>query len=255
MPQILGDGILPRACKLVVYGKEKTRKSFLSMQLCKCVGRGENFLGIETTKGRSMYLQSELSPAAVQMRMKVDWMDGYVCNVYSLKLDQKDGIKNFLDTVCEIGPDLVVIDPLYKVLSGDLNDASAVQTVLDVLDEAIECTGASIVVIHHENREGRIQGSGRILQWPDGILRMRKKDKDGPCHTLQFEAMRHCVQTPKDISLVFNNMTNGFDVSDEMSLKEKVVGYLEETGDVEGLKGRFPKENQVTLRSDRKSVV
>ncbi len=249
-PQILGDGILPRACKLVVYGKEKTRKSFLSMQLCKCVGRGESFLGIETTKGRTVYIQSELSAAAVQQRMRVDWGDGYLANVYSLKLDERQGAKDFLDTVAEVEPDLIVIDPLYKVLTGDLNDASAVQVVLDVLDEAIAETGTAVVLVHHENREGKVQGSGRILQWPDGVLHMRKKTPESAKHRLVFEAMRHCVKTPKDIHLVFNDETCEFDVSEEMTLKEAVMAWLDGNGgNGDGLQGQFPDANGVTLRS------
>jgi len=252
-PQILGDGILPRACKLVVYGKEKTRKSFLSMQLCKCVGRGETFLGIDTTQGRSVYIQSELSAAAVQQRMKADWGDGFVANAYSLKLDERQGAKDFLDSVAEVNPDLVVIDPLYKVLTGDLNDASAVQVVLDVLDEAIEETGTSVVLVHHENREGKVQGSGRILQWPDGVLHMRKKTPESPKHRLVFEAMRHCVKTPKDIHLVFNDETCEFDVSDEKTLKERVFEWLDSGGEPEELEREFPEENGITLRGYRKN--
>src|SRR4030042_841248 len=62
---------LPKQGKAEIYGQAKAGKSFMCLQIARCIGSGEPFLGIPTEQGRVLYLQFELGVGALQNRMRL----------------------------------------------------------------------------------------------------------------------------------------------------------------------------------------
>ena len=236
MPPIIHDGILPLATKLLLYGNEKLGKSFLAQQICECVSMGEPWLGVGTTKTRTLLMQFEIPLLLFRERIIRPNDNWFIGTVHNLKLDTKEGRKEINEIVENVRPGLVVLDPFYKILSGDLNDASLVQGVLDSIDDLVFKYGCAVIIVHHTNKMENIQGSRRLQQWPDTLVKLggnpRKVDR-----SIEVEFGRHMVEGVEFGKLEFKNgVFSRLGISKRDMWKEMVkCGCDEESMRVAGL--------------------
>jgi hypothetical protein len=78
----------------------------------------------------------------------------------------------------EISADVVIVDPLYSIMSGDETDQKAVREVLSVFDKIIEATGCALIVVHHTTKGhsgdrqaiDRAAGSGLFARHCDSMI-------------------------------------------------------------------------------------
>lgn len=78
----------------------------------------------------------------------------------------------------------VVIDPIYKVITGDENSASEMANFCNQFDKIAEATGASVIYAHHHSKGAqgskksmdRASGSGVFARDPDALLDMIELD-------------------------------------------------------------------------------
>jgi len=177
------DPWLPRRGKCMIYAPAKAGKSTLCIQMSRCIGVGLPFLGLSTVQGRVLYFQHELGMEVLQQRMNdtgQTYDDVYVATTFSMKLDTEAGQRQMLAEVDSVRPDVLIIDPFYKVLKGDENESLDVRVVLDFLDtltdEPYKC---SIVLIHHPGKDiekgGR--GSSVLEDWVDAYIEMKRISK------------------------------------------------------------------------------
>jgi hypothetical protein len=68
-----------------------------------------------------------------------------------------------------VEPDVVMLDPWYKTLSGEENDNSVVKQATDFLDSVIEGFKTSIIIIHHPARTSP-SGAEEALFWRTGWI-------------------------------------------------------------------------------------
>src|SRR3990167_11287587 len=68
---------LPKRGKALIYGHAKTGKSYLCLQIARCIGSGLPFLWMPTTKGGVVYAQFELGEEILQYRMKEETKQDY----------------------------------------------------------------------------------------------------------------------------------------------------------------------------------
>jgi len=215
-PFIVGDGVLPQRGRLIIYGQAKSGKSTLAMQLARCIGSGQPFLSLPTKEATVLYLQSEISEDMLQERLKQSGQD--YPNVYvgtrDLKLDTKTGYELFLHALDEVRPGVLIVDPLYKLFTGDENEGKDVRAILDKLDDVIRAYGCSIVLIHHsgKDKDKGSRGSSVLNDWPDAVLELQRlRGKEHRCKLIA-RLMRHA--SPFDpIEIVLDNFE--FALADE----------------------------------------
>ena len=150
-PFIINDW-LPMQGKMLLYGGAKKGKSFLALQIANAVGCGKPFLGQHTSESGVLYLQFELAPATLRDRMTMSGLpynNVWVGTTFHMKIDTNRGQDRLDQCIAAIEPDLVIIDPLYKVLSGDENNVADMMVVLEFLDTLIETYNCSFLIIHH----------------------------------------------------------------------------------------------------------
>ena len=209
---ILGKGILYAGTKAIVYGRYKSMKSMLVQRLGLDVANGTPWLGIETPpKGLPvLYLQLELPHARLQKRVIamsngqrwtkepiVFWTEHF------LKLDTPLGMAKLDSHLNRWRPRLLIIDPVYKVLSGDILDAHSIQVLLDNMDKVIEKYMCSIILVSHtrkpikdmDNGGGRssddLLGSVFFSAWADSVIKVEKGD--GKLR-VNFDVIRHAEE-------------------------------------------------------------
>lgn len=197
---------LPKQGKAMIYAPAKSGKSFLCMNIARCIGMGEPVLGMATNQGKVLYIQSELGAKVLQDRIKMtgqEYENVFIGTTFALKLDQTGG-KNLLRNALEdVKPDVLILDPLYKLVSGDENESKDMRTIADFLDEVIEVYGCSILIIHHPGKDIKKGGRGSsvIEDWVDSAIEMRKTSKNGENLKVKLtpKLLRHASTPPEAI--------------------------------------------------------
>ncbi len=174
---------LPKQGKCLIYAPAKAGKSTLAVQIARCIGVGEPFLGIPTQQGSVLYIQCELGTKVLQDRLNKTgqaYDNVFVGTSFSLKLDTTSGqrqLQTALDTIC---PNVLIIDPLYKVISGDENESADMRKICDFIDLTIETFECSIVIFGHPGKDISRGNRGSVIMedWVDTCIEMKKINTD-----------------------------------------------------------------------------
>lgn len=171
----------------------KSRKSWLLEELAIGIAGGVGWQGFDTPRPRRVVLLDlEIRGDALARRLHtiaaavgaprevlrenlrvLPWRGFWESHKWG------DGVwKEARDQIEALAPDLVVVDPIYCLLSGDENDHQAIRSLLSDLRRLGESSGAAVVVSHHHAKGGaadrtvvdRASGSGVWGRFPDAIL-------------------------------------------------------------------------------------
>lgn len=190
LPEELIEGILRRGHKMLISGSSKAGKSFLLMELCIAIAEGKPWLGFPCRKGRVLYVNLEIDPAsAINRFLKIygalgvpmeNSKDIVVWNLrgHAVPLDQL--VPKLVRRVRDRHFDAIVIDPIYKVITGDENNASEMGAFCNQFDKICTETGCSTIYCHHHSKGAqgtkkamdRASGSGVFARDPDAQLDM-----------------------------------------------------------------------------------
>lgn len=190
LPEELISGILRRGHKMLISGSSKAGKSFLLMELCVSIAEGRPWLGFLCKKGRVLYVNLEIDPAsAVNRFLKIYEalgipaanMDSIVLwnlRGHAVPLDQL--VPKLIRRVRDQKFDAIIIDPIYKVITGDENNASEMGAFCNQFDKICTETGCSTIYCHHHSKGAqgmkkamdRASGSGVFARDPDAQLDM-----------------------------------------------------------------------------------
>ena len=196
LPTELIQGILRCGHKMLISGSSKAGKSFLLMELCISLAEGRPWLGFPCKKGRVLYVNLEIDPASCIMRfMKIydalGWdrkhMDDIVIwnlRGHAVPLDKL--VPKLVRRVRDQHFDAIIVDPIYKVITGDENNASEMAAFCNQFDKICTETGCATIYCHHHSKgtQGakkamdRASGSGVFARDPDAQLDMIQLDID-----------------------------------------------------------------------------
>ena len=149
--------------KVGIFGPSKARKSFLGLQMAVSLASGQQLFGWEPVgRFKVGVMQFEITPAHYQRRvsrmlqsLRMDRGDvvGHIkiLNGRGIGLDLTSQVDAELlaERVRELGIQVLIVDPAYKVFPGNENDAKDVGRFLAMLDVLANKTGALIVYLHH----------------------------------------------------------------------------------------------------------
>lgn len=188
-PELVG-GLLREGHKMLLAAPSKAGKSFLLMELAVCVAEGVPWLGRPVRQGRVLYVNLELDPVSCRHRFadiyRAMGCGGHEADVLVLNLRGRSvPLDRLAPTLIRRYRDwhlkAMVIDPIYKVITGDENAASDMALFCNLFDSiATEC-GCAMVYSHHfskgaagkyGNAVDRASGSGVFARDPDAILAM-----------------------------------------------------------------------------------
>jgi hypothetical protein len=112
-------------------------------------------------------------------------------------LDTPEGQTRIRQLLAQHRPDLLIIDPLARFMTGDENRAQDMNQVVRFLDELIQTLHLTVVLVHHTGkttateREGgqRLRGSSVLFAAADTVLMLDRIHGD---HVLGFQ-LRHAA--------------------------------------------------------------
>ncbi|MBR3639371.1 MAG: AAA family ATPase, partial [Clostridia bacterium] len=190
LPEELISGILRRGHKMLISGSSKAGKSFLLMELCVSIAEGIPWLGFPVKKGRVLYVNLEIDPAsAVNRFLKIyealgiepEGMDSVILwNLRGHAVPLNELVPKLIRRVRDQKLDAIIIDPIYKVITGDENNASEMGAFCNQFDKICTETGCSTIYCHHHSKGAqgmkkamdRASGSGVFARDPDAQLDM-----------------------------------------------------------------------------------
>jgi RecA-family ATPase len=191
MPELappLIEGLLRQGHKMLMAGPSKAGKSFALIELSIGIAEGSKWLGWQCTQGKVLYVNLELDRASALHRFK----DVY--NALGLRPNNIDNIdiwnlRGKSVPMDKLAPKLirraqkknyiaVIIDPIYKVLTGDENSADQMAHFTNQFDKIATELGSSVIYCHHHSKgtQGgkksmdRASGSGVFARDPDALI-------------------------------------------------------------------------------------
>ena len=182
------DGVLRQGHKMLIAGPSKAGKSFALIELCIALAEGVKWLGFECAKGRVLYVNLELDRASCLHRFK----DVYTAmDLPPRHLDRIDiwNLRGRTVPLDQLAPKLIrradkkdykaiIIDPIYKVITGDENSADQMARFCNQFDKICTELGTAVIYCHHHSKgyQGgkrsmdRASGSGVFARDPDALL-------------------------------------------------------------------------------------
>ena len=204
LPDALIDGILRTHDKMLLSGPSKAGKSFALMELCAAFATGGKWLGWRCRKSRVLYVNLELTAQSCRARFydvfkAVGADNPSAVSVWNLK-GRGTALSRLkaamVRRVRKTGAEVIIIDPIYKVMMGDESSAKDIGEFTNTLDEIVEESGASLIYCHHHSKgfQGekrsidRASGSGVFGRDADAIVDMIELDPDDKARTRHVSA-------------------------------------------------------------------
>ena len=190
VPEELIGGVLRRGHKMLISGSSKAGKSFLLMELAVSIAEGKEWLGFPCKKGRVLYINLEIDPAScIERFFKIyealgiptkNIRDVSVWNLRGHAIPMDQLAPKIIRKVRDMRLDAIIIDPIYKIITGDENNASEMGAFCNQFDKVATETGCSVIYCHHHSKgvQGfkkamdRASGSGVFARDPDAQLDM-----------------------------------------------------------------------------------
>lgn len=188
------EDVLRKGHKMLIAGPSKAGKSFCLIELCIAIAEGVKWLNWQCAQGRVLYINLELDRPSCLHRFKdvygamgleprhVGNIDIWNLRGKSVPLDKlvpklvrRSYKKNYI---------AVVIDPIYKVITGDENSADQMAFFCNQFDKICDELQAAVIYCHHHSKgyQGskrsmdRASGSGVFARDPDALLDLVELD-------------------------------------------------------------------------------
>ena len=161
--QIL-ENVVDAGDKLVIIAPSKMRKSFFTAQLALALTAHSKFLGWRVPKQRRvLYIQFEIREHHCHKRIKnlaramdigsADLGDRLmVVSARGLGLTGAEGLERIKQAAEKFRPEVIILDPIYKLAVGVENAAEDFKILLNAFDVLAEETGAAIFYVHHDTK-------------------------------------------------------------------------------------------------------
>lgn len=182
------DGVLRQGHKLLLSGPSKAGKSFALTEMTIAIAEGLRWMGWPCTRGKVVYVNFELDRPSCLHR----FADVY--RAMGIKTDNRDNIEIWnlrgksmqLDKLApklirrakKVRPLAIILDPIYKALTGDENSAEQMALFCNQFDRVCSEVGCSVIYCHHHSKGAqggkkamdRASGSGVFARDPDALL-------------------------------------------------------------------------------------
>lgn len=224
----LVEGMLRQGHKMLLAGPSKAGKSYALIQLAVAIAEGRRWFDWQCAQGKIMYVNLELDRASCLHRFKdvyqaLGWDANNLSNidVWNLrgksvpmdklapKLIRRAAKKHYI---------AIIIDPIYKVVTGDENSADQMAKFCNQFDLVCTELGAAVIYCHHHSKgqQGqkrsmdRASGSGVFARDPDALLDLieldltkellAQQENIAVCGVCQSWLDRHVKDWDKDVS-------------------------------------------------------
>ena len=215
------QNIVVPGSRTIIYGQWQTWKSMLTMDMGYALTTGTPWLGFPTMRSGVAILQIEIPKYMFQQRM-ISYLaprnnimppNLFVASEPFYKMDA--GPQYDLDTQLVMltrnyGVRTIIIDPLYRTISRDVNNNHEVSRLLDFIDEKIiGVHGLAVVLVGHTKKpnmdevvdpdSGRdmaheLIGASFLANWADTLISVQHTNPALDEVRITYEKTRHALE-------------------------------------------------------------
>lgn len=186
-PPLIED-VLRQGHKLLLAGPSKAGKSYALIELCIALAEGGRWLQWQCAKGKVLYVNLELDRASCLHRFKDVYQALSIAPNHVGNIDIWN-LRGKAVPMDKLAPKLIrraakkayiaiIIDPIYKVITGDENSANQMANFCNQFDLVCTELGCAVIYCHHHSKgeQGqkrsmdRASGSGVFARDPDALL-------------------------------------------------------------------------------------
>lgn len=263
------DHLIPKGAIIILFGKGGIGKTWLVMDIARCIGSGIDYLGYSTQETLVVFVDFENPLTVLNTRTQRMgeaegvhfWRVGNEVKPPKLDSDEWEEYKELPDGT------VIIFDTLRASHSKDENSSEHMAMVMERVKELRDC-GFTVILLHHtpKNSEKISKGSTAIVDLADHILnlsRVRRSnggddklvddDDDDEEAVYRFGVREKTRFEPHQIYLTLNP-DRGFDLAPdpEEETLERIRQLLLDTGPL--LKTAFAKEC-ITLKLGQKKAL
>lgn len=247
------EGVLRKGHKMLIAGPSKAGKSFLQIELCIAIAEGKEWLKWACSEGRVMYVNLELDRASCLHRFRdvyeaLGWQPHNLGNIDIWNLRGKSVPMD------KLAPKLIrraakkdyvaiIIDPIYKVITGDENSADQMARFCNQFDLVCTELGCAVIYCHHHSKGSqggkksmdRASGSGVFARDPDALLDLielettealiKQEENKAVCKACKQYLNRHFPEWEEDVSL--DDMLSSVQMLDYCKKKLSAAQYTD----------------------------
>ena len=232
VPEELIRGILRRGHKGILAGPSKAGKSFALMELAIAISEGGKWMDhFECMKGSVLYINLEIDKASTINRFANIYkakgikpkhakdIDIWNLRGFAVPMDQL--VPKLIRRIRDKHIDAIILDPIYKVITGDENSASDMGRFCNQFDKVCTATGAAMIYCHHHSKGAqgnkkaidRASGSGVFARDPDAQIDLielelsedtRNFVQDRGCTAWRMEFSLREFQSPPPLNIWFD---------------------------------------------------
>lgn len=237
------DGVLRQGHKMLLAGPSKAGKSYALIELCCSIAEGKPWMSFNCTKGKVLYVNLELDRASCLHRFKdvyhsLRWQPNNLSNIdiwnlrgnsipmdkLAPKLIRRAAKKNYI---------AIIIDPIYKVITGDENSADQMSHFCNQFDKVCTELGCAVIYCHHHSKGGqgnkksmdRASGSGVFARDPDALLDLIELEVSE--ETIKQQIDREICYICEKWLVRFNTELNEYS-RDDLLVKDKILSICKQ---------------------------
>lgn len=184
------EGVLRQGHKMLLAGPSKAGKSFALIALAIAIAEGKPWMGFQCAQGKVWYVNLELDDISCKHRIRDVYealgieprntknLDIWNLRGRSLPMDKL--APSMIRRAKQRGYAAIIIDPIYKVITGDENSAEQMAHFCNQFDRVCAGAGCAVIYCHHHSKGSqggkrsmdRASGSGVFARDPDALLDM-----------------------------------------------------------------------------------
>ena len=184
-------GVLRKGHKMLLAGPSKAGKSFALIELCIAIAEGKPWLGqFACAQGKVLYINLELDRASclhrfhdVYQALELQPENSKNIDIWNLRgasVPMDKLAPKLIRRAQKKGYTAVVLDPIYKVITGDENSADQMAKFCNQFDLVCRKLDCAVIYCHHHSKGAqggkrsmdRASGSGVFARDPDAMLDM-----------------------------------------------------------------------------------
>jgi RecA-family ATPase len=190
LPEEVVEGVVRQGHKMMISGASKSGKSFLLIQLAIALAEGTKWLGFQCKKSKVLYVNLEMVANSLEYRFYVTYealglkmkhfKDIVIWNLRGEAQPLDQLAPRLITKAGYHGIDVIIIDPIYKVMMGNENSATDMARFTNVFDKICIKTGCTFIYSHHHSKGSqgfkrsmdRASGSGVFARDADALVDM-----------------------------------------------------------------------------------
>ena len=208
---------------MLLAGPSKAGKSFALIELTIAIAEGTNWLGFKCSQGKVLYVNLELDQASCLHRFQ-DVYKALGIPPRSLQNIDIWNLRGKAVPMDKLAPKLirrsenrhyvaVIIDPIYKVITGDENSADQMANFCNQFDKICTSLQCAVIYCHHHSKGAqggkksmdRASGSGVFARDPDALLDLTELEL-----TDEIKTSQRCKARIRGIERALNEFSPGW---------------------------------------------